>query len=417
LVQRVRYYIFLRDVFLLALTTFGGPQAHLVYFQKILVQKRHYVTEEELMELNSLCQMLPGPSSTQLLTAVGFKIGGPNLAYLTLLVWILPSVVLMTAAAFIMSGIQAKNWSIEFTRFIQPMAVGFVSYGAWIITQKTVQTKTGIGLMIIAAVVSYLFQTPFVFPAIIIGAGLVTSLKYRAQPREEKQQFNVKWANFLLWASVLIFAAVLGGVTKALPVKLFENFYRNGSLIFGGGQVLVPLLYTEFVETPEEEMGNSASLLKTKIKREYAPKPLHHPLSHDEFLSGYAVAQALPGPVFSFSAYIGALSSRNEGFGGKVIGAIMSAAGIFLPGTFLIFFVIRFWESLKKYRVVRASLEGITAASAGLVATSAVILFQPLENTFLNLAVTVATFCLLLFTRIPSTIIIVGGLILGFVIK
>jgi chromate transporter len=125
----------------------------------------------------------------------------------------------------------------------------------------------------------------------------------------------------------------------------------------------------------------------------------------------------LPGPVFSFSAYIGALSSRDKGVSGAILGAIMSAIGIFLPGTFLIFFVIRFWESLKKYRAVRASLEGITAASAGLVATSAIILFQPLENTFLNFAVTVVTFCLLLFTRVPSTVIILGGLALGFIAK
>jgi chromate transporter len=415
-VQRVRYYIFLRDVLLLALTTFGGPQAHLIYFQKILVQKRKYITDEELMELNSLCQILPGPASTQTLTAIGFKIGGPNLAYLTLLVWIFPAVLLMTIAALVMTSIQQKQWSTEFTRYIQPMAVGFVSYGAWVITQKTVRTNTGIGLMIIAAIVSYIFQTPFVFPAILIGAGLVTSLKYRSQPKEEKQGFDIKWANFLLWASVLVFAAVLGGVTKALPVKLFENFYRNGSLVFGGGQVLVPLLYTEFVEAPDES-DNKASQLKSRIKREYAPKPLHHPLSPDEFLSGYAVAQALPGPVFSFSAYIGALSSRDKGVSGAILGAIMSAIGIFLPGTFLIFFVIRFWESLKKYRAVRASLEGITAASAGLVATSAIILFQPLENTFLNFAVTVVTFCLLLFTRVPSTVIILGGLALGFIAK
>jgi chromate transporter len=95
----------------------------------------------------------------------------------------------------------------------------------------------------------------------------------------------------------------------------------------------------------------------------------------------------------------------------------MSALGIFLPGTFLIFFVIRFWESFKKYRAVRASLEGITAASAGLVASSAIILFQPLENTFLNFSVTIVTFCLLTWTKIPSPFIILGGLILGFLIK
>ncbi len=99
------------------------------------------------------------------------------------------------------------------------------------------------------------------------------------------------------------------------------------------------------------------------------------------------------------------------------MGALMSALGIFLPGTFLIFFVIRFWDGLKKYRAVRASLEGITAASSGLVLASAVILFQPLANTFLNFGVTIVTFALLTFTRIPSPLIIVGGLILGFILK
>src|SRR6187402_291211 len=99
MIRNVRYYIFLKDVLMLAVTTFGGPQAHLAHFQKILVDKRKYLSEEDLLEINSLCQILPGPTSTQTLTAVGFKIGGPNLAYLTLLVWILPAVILMTAAA------------------------------------------------------------------------------------------------------------------------------------------------------------------------------------------------------------------------------------------------------------------------------------------------------------------------------
>jgi len=379
---------------MLALTTFGGPQAHIAHFQKVLVDKRKYLSEDDLMEINSLCQILPGPASTQTLTAIGFKIGGPNLAYLTLLVWILPAVSLMTLAAVVMSSIQDKNWSLAFTRFIQPIAVGFVSYGAYSISLKTVRTRTGIILMVLAAVTSYLVQTPFVFPAVLLCAGLVTALNYKAHPKEEKKKIVVPWSNFLLWAGVLIFAALLGGVTKALPVRLFENFYRNGSLIFGGGQVLTPLLYTEFVQ--------------------YAPK---HYLSSEEFLSGYAVAQSLPGPVFAFSSYIGALSMREYGIGGEILGAMMSAFGIFLPGTFLIFFVIRFWDSLKSYRAVRASLEGITAASAGLVAAAAVILFQPLENSLLNYSACVITFCLLTFTKIPSPLIILGGLILGLVLR
>ena len=415
-VKRVRYYIFLRDVLILALTTFGGPQAHLAHFHKILVKKRGYLADAELMEINSLCQILPGPASTQTLIAVGFRIGGPNLAYLTLLVWILPAVILMTAAAVVMSSIQEKNLSTDFTRYIQPMAVGFVSYGAYMISLKTVNTKTGIALMIVAAVVSYYIQTPYIYPVIIVGAGLVTSMKFRSQPKEHKQKLHVNWANLLLWGGVLIFAAALGGITKALPVKLFENFYRNGSLVFGGGQVLAPLLYTEFVEVKDGD-ASKVTALRSKLKEKYSPKPYHRPISHDEFLSGYAVAQALPGPVFSFSAYIGALSARDYGIGGEIMGALMSAIGIFLPGTFMIFFVIRFWDGLKKYRPVRASLEGITAAAAGLVAASAIILFQPLENSFLNFAVTIATFCLLVFTRIPSPLIVVGGLVLGFVLR
>lgn len=344
------------------------------------------------MELNSLCQIIPGPTSTQTLTAIGFRLGGPNLAYLTLLVWMLPAVAFMTTAAILMSDIQEKSWSTQFTRFIQPMAVGIVAYGAYRISLRTVKSKTGVVLMILAAVFSYLYQTPFVFPTILLCGGMVTALKYKSLPKNHHEKIVISWSNFALWAGVLILAAALGALTGSLPIRIFENFYRNGSLIFGGGQVLTPLLYTEFVEY-----------------KAY--------LTSNEFLSGYAVAQALPGPVFSFSSYVGSLAMREYGTGGEIVGALMAAFGIFLPGTFLIFFVIRFWEGLKSYRVVRASLEGITAASAGLVAAAAVIMFQPLENSATNIMFTIGTFLLLAFTRIPSPLIIAGGLLLGFVLK
>jgi len=392
---------------MLALTTFGGPQAHLAHFQKILVHKRGYLSEADLMELNSLCQILPGPSSTQTLVGIGYRIGGANLAYLTLLVWTLPSVIFMTIMAISLFDIQQKNLTLEFTRFIQPMAVGFVSYAAYIISLKTVNTKTGIFIMIGSALTSYFIQTPFIFPIILFLAGVISSLKFRAHPKEAKDKIKIQWANFLLWIGVLVFAALLGWATKSIPevtrpVRLFENFYRNGSLVFGGGQVLTPMLYTEFVKKDSSEVSRRPVEFS---KKEY--------LSHDEFLTGYAVVQTLPGPVFAFSAFIGSLSMREYGTVGEIMGAFMSAAGIFLPGVFLIFFVIRFWDSLKKYRAVRASLEGINAASAGLVTAAAVILFQPLDNTFLNFSFTIGTFCLLSFTRIPSPFIILAGLLLG----
>ncbi|MBL7863831.1 MAG: chromate efflux transporter [Cyclobacteriaceae bacterium] len=376
---------------MLSISTFGGPQAHFAHFLRVLVQKKKYLSEEDLLEVNSLCQVLPGPTSTQTLTAIGYKLGGPNLAYLTLLVWILPGVLMMTSAALLIHHFRDRHLSLEFTRFVPAMAVGFVSYAAYTMTVKTVQSRTAIVVMVLAAVLSYFVRSPFFYPIALVVAGIITAFKYKAHPREEKIPIKIYWANFLLWAGVLILAAVLGHFTRHPLILIFENFYRNGSLIFGGGQVLTPFLYTEFVE----------------LKSYLTPR---------EFLSGYAIAQSIPGPVFSFSAFIGALSMKDAGLGRQIAGALVSSAGIFLPGTFLIFFLVRFWESLKKFRAVRASLEGISAASAGLVAAAAVFLFQPLDNAFVTYAFTIGTFVLLNFTRIPSALIILMGLILGFVV-
>ncbi|MBL6446906.1 chromate efflux transporter [Fulvivirga sp. 29W222] len=391
MIKRVRYYIFLKDVLVLALSAFGGPQAHVALMFDLMVAKRRYLSEEDLIELNALCQILPGPTSTQTVTAIGFRIGGPNLAYLTLLVWMIPAVTLMTIAGITMSHLQSQNMSTEFTKFIQPMAVGFVSYAGLKISKKVIKTKTAVVILLLSAIGSFLFRSPFVFPILILAGGAFTAFKYKSQPIEEKDRIKIQWANFILWAGFFVFIAALGGVTRYLPVRLLENFYRSGSLIFGGGQVLIPLLYTEFVE----------------FKRY---------LTSEEFLTGYALVQSVPGPVFSFCAYIGALSMRGFGFGGQILGALVASIGIFLPGTFLIFFVIRFWEGLKKYRIVKASLEGINAASSGMVITAAVLMFLPLDPNLQNILITIGTFAVLAFTKIPAPIIILVGLGAGFVL-
>lgn len=405
MITRFRYILFLRDVLLLAFTAFGGPQAHIAYFTKVLVQRRRYLTEPELMELNALCQVLPGPTSTQTLTAVGFKLGGPNLAYLTLLVWMLPAVIIMTAVGILVSSLEAKDMSLAFTRFIQPMAVGFISYAAYSISLKSVTTRDGLLIMVISGVAAYFIRNPFVFPVTLVLAGMITSFKYKAFEKEEKKKGLIKWSNLILWASVFAFAGILGGLTKKtpelLPIRLFENFYRNGSLAFGGGQSMTAMLHTEFVRFAKPTPGEAER------------KPY---LDNEEFLTGYAVAQSVPGPMFSFSSYIGALSMRQFGIGGQIIGAFISAVAIFLPGTFLIFFMIRVWDVLKKYRPIKASLEGITAANAGLVASAAIVLFQPLDNTFMNFGFVIGTFCLLAFTKMPSWLIIICGLVLGFIL-
>jgi len=389
LIKRIRYYIFLRDVALLAVTAFGGPQAHLAMMLDVMVKKRNYLSEEELIELNALCQILPGPTSTQTITAIGYRIGGAGLAYLTLLVWMMPAVTIMTMAGVLFSYFNEFGIPLTFTKFIQPMAVGVVSFAAYRISLKVVKTSTGVIIMVVSGIASYFVRSPWVFPIILIIAGMITGFIYKArQPLEEKNGMKIDWRNFILWAGVFVFVAVLGGITKFLPVLLFENFYRNGSLIFGGGQVLIPMLYTEFVD-------------------------FKHYLSGEEFLSGFSIVQALPGPVFSFSSYIGALSMREAGIFGEIIGGVLAALGIFLPGTLLIFFIIKFWDNLKKYRLVRASLEGINAASSGMVVAAAILLFQPLPDSIATYVITFGTFCLLVFTKIPTPFIILTGLLAG----
>lgn len=391
-VRRIRYFIFLKDVAVLALTSFGGPQVHLAMFLERLVKKRAYLSEAELLEINALCQILPGPTSTQTITALGFKIGGPNLAYLTLLVWITPAVTLMTLAALGIDYLQDRQLSLQFTRFIQPMAVGFVAHAGYQIGRKVINNPLGVGLMLASALLAYLFRSPWVCPAVLLVAGSVTARRYRALQKEQKQRMNVQWANFILFVGVLIASAALGALTRNLPVRLFENFYRNGSLVFGGGQVLAPMLYTEFVE-------------------------FKHYLSRPEFLSGLALSQVVPGPVFSIAPYIGVLSMRQYGLGGKLLGSAVASAGIFLPGTFLIYFVYRFWNQLKRYRVVRASLEGINAASTGLTIAAAVLLFEPIAADWVAALTVLATVGLVQFTRVPHYAIIAAGLILGVVIQ
>ncbi|PTB93452.1 chromate transporter, partial [Marivirga lumbricoides] len=341
MVRSIRYYIFLKDIFIISVTAFGGVTATFALFLDYLVKKRGYLTEEELIEMNALCQILPGPSSTQILCGLAYKIGGAPFAFLTLFVWAIPGVALMTAFAILMSNIQSKELSTEFTRFIQPIAVGFVGVAAYRICLKVIHTKSSFILLVISAVITVFTSSPYLFPILILCGGLATTFKYKRQPIQQKNKMNVRWTALIIWIGVLVLIAIIGTITYSLPIRLLENFYRNGSLIFGGGQVLVPFLYTEFVDF-----------------KDY--------LSSEEFLSGFAIAQAIPGPTFSFASYIGALSMREYGTWGEILGGFLAAVGIFVPGTLMIFFLVRFWDELKKYRIIKASLEGITAVSSGM---------------------------------------------------
>lgn len=386
MVRSIRYYIFLKDIFILSITAFGGATATFALFLDYLVKKRGYLTEEELIEMNALCQLLPGPSSTQILCGLAVKIGGAPFAFLTLFVWVLPAVTIMTAIAII-----SKDLATEFTRFIQPIAVGFVAVAAYRICLKVIHTKTSFILLILSAIITVFTSSPYLFPVLILCGGLATTFKYKRQPIQEKKKIKIRWTALIIWISVLVLIAIVGGITNSLPIRLLENFYRNGSLIFGGGQVLVPFLYTEFVDF-----------------KDY--------LSSAEFLSGFALSQAVPGPTFSFASYIGALSMRDYGIGGEILGGFLAAVGIFVPGTLMIIFLVRFWDELKKFRIIKASLEGITAVSSGMVVAAVLLLFEPVESNLLNFSLIIGTICVLIFTKIPAPYIVLAGLAAGIIL-
>ena len=391
MVRNIRYLIYLKDIFILSLTTFGGATAHFAFFLDHLVYKRGYLTEKELIEMNALCQMLPGPSSTQILTGLATKIGGAPFAFLTLFVWAIPGVALMTGFGVLMSNIDEKELSTHFLTFVQPIAVGFVAAAAYRLVRKVIHTKTSVILLIIAAIVTVWINSPYLFPVLILIGGFITSFKYKSQEIEEKEKIKIRWTALIIWISVLTLIAIIGLFTQSLPIRLLENFYRNGSLIFGGGQVLIPFLYTEFVDF-----------------KDY--------LSSSEFLSGFAIAQAIPGPTFSFASYIGALSMREYGVWGEILGGFLAAVGIFVPGTLMMIFLIRFWDQLKKFRIIKASLEGITAVSSGMVVAAIFLLFEPVQNTMLNFSLIIGTVAILLFTKIPAPYVVLIGLLAGFLL-
>lgn len=397
--KEIRNYIFLRDVLWLTFSAFGGPQAHVAMMFKYFVEKRKYITEEELIELNALCQILPGPTSTQTITAIGYKIGGVFLASLTLLIWIIPAVSLMILASVGIIYFGDNNISLDFTKYIQPMAIGFVAYAAYKISTKVIVNKTGVLLLLGAAVFSFFIRVPWVFPLVLISGGAITARQYQKHNKERQRRIKVKWAYLIVFASILIVSSVLTGFTRNIFIVLFENFYRNGCLIFGGGQVLIPLIYTESVEF-----------------KKY--------LTSEEFLTGFGMVQALPGPVFSFCAYIGGISAKEYGTGGIIVGGLVAAIAIFTPGTLLIFFLVQIWGELKKFRIVKASLEGINASASGMVCGAAFLLLETLFKNItpsdyttivIDLSIIVLTFLLLQFTKLPSPIFVIIGILAGFI--
>jgi chromate transporter len=386
---RISWGRFLGDVFICSLGAYGGPEAHLGIFTEQMVVRRKYLTETDLIELVALCSMLPGPTSTQTMVSIGYRTGGPVLAFLTMLVWALPVLTAMTVLSFLYQFLAGVGISADVLRYVGPMAVGFIVLAAFRIGRKVVTDHTTAILMVLGAVTTYFIRAPWIFPLVLLGGGAVAIVTEREKGMWNRVRIAPPWRYLIAFAVLALGSLALAGISDNRLVHIFESFYRYGYLVFGGGQVVVPVMYSELVEV-----------------RSY--------MTNQEFLTGYGLVQGLPGPMFSFAAYAGGLAARAGSATFQVLGAVLGGIGIFLPGLLLIYFVYPVWENLKQIRAVRISLRGINAVAGGLIAIAAVILMQATGLSPDNLAVTVLTVVLLASRKVPAPFIVAAALAAGF---
>ncbi|MEO6540351.1 MAG: chromate efflux transporter, partial [Ferruginibacter sp.] len=407
---------FLKAVFLHSISAFGGPQGHVGMVLKTFVDRRKDLTKEELMEYISFCQLLPGASSTQTLTLIGYKRGGIKLAVLTLLIWIFPACALMGGLSFIVSDTDNSAIKTSLFQFIQPMAIGFLAYAAFKAYQISIKnTITQIIMLVALFATFFLFKTPWIIPTLIICGGIATNFSDRRIPEKEVvKPKQIRWTN--IWLFVLIFAAagLLSETARKQnwenkkPYNLFENFYRFGSFVFGGGDVLIPLMLDQYVVRPTSERIAKKNPDIIKVERE-------------ELLTGAGMVRAIPGPVFSIASFMGGIALKNEGPGRQLLGCIIGSIAIFLPSALLVLFFFPVWQNLKKFVVVFRSLEGINAAVVGIMIAATMYLLKDVSImsfstvSYLNIGVILGTFLVLQYSKIPPPLIVLFCLLFGLV--
>jgi chromate transporter len=401
-------------VFLYTLTAFGGPQSHFAMILKTFVKKRAYLTEQELIEYNSFCQILPGASSTQLITLIGYKRGGVPLAIITLIIWILPACVIMGALSFVVNALQYTPAAKTPFGYIESMTIGFLLFSTSRAFQLSIKNRiTRVIMLLSAALTFWFFKTPWIFPVLIIIGGIATNFSNKriveqtlVKPRQ------IRWTN--IWLFVLIFA--IAGILSENARKqewenrkaynLFENFYRFGSFVFGGSDVLLPMMLDQYVARPHHQASIDSSAIK---------------IEKSALLTGYGIVRSIPGPVFSVASYVGGLALSKEGKRSQLVGSLIGTVAIFLPSALLVLFFFPVWQYLKKYVVVYRALEGINAVVVGVMIAAIVYLFSISSYSFsspqsyVSFLVIGAVFFSLKYTKAPAPLLVILCLLLGWI--
>lgn len=389
--QPVRWSTFLKDVLICSLGAYGGPEAHYGVFTDQMVIKKQYLSEDELVELIALTGILPGPSSTQTIVSIGYKVGGPVLALLTMLVWGLPAILFMTGLSFMYQFLSENRVDASGLRFIGPMAVGFIVVASYRIGKKVIKNKLTLLLFLLAMVFTYFFRNAWVFPLVLVLGGIITTLASKEKDLWHHVKINPPYRYLIAFGVIAIGSVLLNMVLDNRILYIFQSFYRYGYLVIGGGQVVIPYMFNDLVEG-------------------------YRYMTADQFLTGFGIVQGIPGPMFSFSAYAGGMASRDLGPVVQILSGLAAGVGIFLPGILLIFFVYPVWSKIRTIKGIRLALSGITAVAGGLIAIAAFILMQSSGFNLENIVVLILTVVLLLTRKVPAPLIVFAAILAGFLI-
>ncbi|SAM30210.1 Chromate transport protein [Pseudomonas sp. 1 R 17] len=384
------FLIFLR----LGLTSFGGPIAHLGYFRDAFVTRRRWLSERSYADLVALCQFLPGPASSQVGIALGLSRAGYGGALAAWLGFTLPSAVVLILLAL---GITRHSTAIPpgALHGLKVVAVAVVAQAVWGMARNLCTDAPRVAVMLLAACVALLQTSAWGQVGVILIAGMAGLLLFKPAPPTAHDALPVTisrragalWLSLfvLLLASLPILAQWLPNPTLAVT----DAFYRTGALVFGGGHVVLPLLQAEVVP--------------------------RHWVSNDVFLAGYGAVQAMPGPLFTFAAFLGAsMTQAPNGW----LGGLLCLLAIFAPSFLLVLGALPFWESLRRSQRTQAALAGVNAAVVGLLLAA---LYQPVWTSAIFTAQDVALALIglvaLMVWKLPPWLVVVGSGAAGWLLS
>jgi chromate transporter len=383
------FFVFLK----LGLTSFGGPVAHLGFFREELVKRRRWLKEESYADLVALCQFLPGPASSQVGYAIGLMRGGTLGGLAAWLGFTLPSAALLIGFAYGVSALgnlQDAGW----LHGLKIAAVAVVATAVWGMAVQLCPDRRRTTLALLAAMAALAWPTSVTQILIIAAGGILGWILYRdtaGMPVIDPHapSFSQRQGAICLTAffALLFGLPLLSAWFAYAPLQVFDSFYRAGSLVFGGGHVVLPLLQAEVVPPGW--------------------------ISDDAFLAGYGAAQAVPGPLFTFAAYLGAAMAPAPG---GWLGGLWALVAIFLAPLLLVQGVLPFWESLRRVPAAQAALRGTNAAVVGLLLAA---LYNPVwTKGILNTSdfiIGLAAFGLLHFWKAPPWLVVLLATAAGLV--